>query len=115
MHWGTPDWRFIDGEGKVFDREAYLVRARAMFAQIEAVESLETSVDSIEASGDQAIVRITQLMVRRDKDPSAGAPRRLQLRYQERQEWLRGADGWRVREVRFTGVPERKLLPPQGS
>lgn len=111
VRWGTPDWTFTGPDGKIFDRPAYLVRARSLFERIPVLDSLETTVDRVDVRGDVAEVEITQLMERHERDPVTGAVAHVRLRYREHHDWLRTGDGWRVRSVRFIGPPERTMLP----
>lgn len=110
VRWGTPEWSFTGADGKTFDRESYLVRARGLFAGLISLDSLETSVDRVEVQGDTAEVEITQVMERHERNPATGHVEHVRLRYRERQEWVRASDGWRVRSVAFLGVPERTVV-----
>jgi len=110
VRWGTADWSFTGSDGKVFDRVAYLVRARGLFERIVTLDALETRIDRIEVSGRAAEVEITQTMERHERDAATGKVQHLRLRYRERQAWVRTDDGWRVRTVAFIGTPERRVL-----
>lgn len=111
IHWGTPDWTFTGPDGKDFDRAAYLVRARGLFERIVTLDSLETTIDRLEVKGAAAVVEITQVMERHERDPATGRVLHLRLRYREHHDWVKTDDGWRVRRVRFLGAPERTDLP----
>lgn len=111
VRWGTADWTFTGPDGKAFDRTAYLVRTRDLFARVVSIDALDTHVDLVDVQGDAATVEITQTMRRHERDAATGRVAHLQLRYRERQAWLRAADGWRVRSVSFLGPPERLELP----
>ena len=111
IRWGTPDWTFTGPDGKAFDRAAYLERARGMFARTVSLDSLETTVDKVTIAGGTAEVEITQRMERHERDAASGRVLHLRLRYREHHDWVRTSDGWRVRQVRFLGAPERTELP----
>ena len=117
VRYGTADWHFTGPDGKTYDRSAYLARTRALFARIEAIESLDTHVDRIEVSGDRADVELTQTMIRRERGEadgaggSSGAVARVWLRYREHHVWRHLPEGWRVESVAFLGAPERRVLP----
>ena len=111
VRWGTADWTFTGPDGKIFDRAAYLVRARTLFERIPLLDCLETSIDQVDVRGDVAEVKITQLMERHERDPVTGQIVHVRLRYREHHDWLKADDGWRVRSVRFIGTPERTMLP----
>lgn len=110
VRWGTTDWTFTGPDGQAYDRAAYLVRARGLFARTVTLDSLETTVDRLEVRDDSAEVEITQVMERHERSADGTAIEHVRLRYRERHEWRRGPDGWRVRAVRFLGAPERTLL-----
>ncbi len=110
VHWGTEGWHVVDRSGVIVEREAYLARTRALFARIE-IESLDTQIDLIDASGKEATVEITQTMIRREKDPATGQTQRWRVHYRERQRWTLTADGWRVAQVAFIGDSDRRVLP----
>ncbi len=110
VRWGTDDWSFTGPDGRRYDRAAYLVRARGLFERTVSVDSLETAVDRIELRGDRAEVEITQRMERHERDPATGGVQHVRLLYREHHDWVKGADGWRVRTVRFLGAPERTVL-----
>lgn len=108
----TPDWTFTGADGVTFDRAGYLKRTETLFARVEAIESLETKVVRIDfVASAEAEVEIAQAMVRIERDATTGARTRLALRYRERQQWVRTAEGWKVRRVQFIGTPERRMLP----
>jgi len=111
VRWGTADWSFTGPDGKALDRAAYLIRARGLFERITALDSLETTVERVDIRGDSAEVEITQRMERHERDSATGRVDHVRLRYREHHDWLRAADGWRVRAVRFIGTPERTVLP----
>lgn len=113
VHWGTPDWTFTGPDGTTVDRTAYLARARTLFTRITAVDSLDTQVDRVAVHGDTADVEITQTMRRHEQGPEPGAVSDVWIRYRERHDWVRTADGWRVRRVAFLGTPERTSQPCQ--
>lgn len=109
---GTPDWSFTGADGVTFDRAGFITRTEALFARVEAVESLDTAVDRIDfIDASHATVEITQTMVRREKSADTGAITRLYLRYRERHAWVSTDDGWKVQRVQFIGTPERRVLP----
>ena len=116
VQWGTTDWSFAPGDGKTYDRAAYLQRAKDLFARTVAIESLETVVDRVAVAGATAEVEITQTMVRRERPadrPVDGPVTRVRLYYRERQAWVRAAAGdWRVRRVEFIAPAERRELDP---
>lgn len=117
VRFGTAGWRFTGPEGTTYDRAAYLARTTALFARIEAIESLDTHIDRIDVSGDRADVELTQTMIRRERGEAGGAGEtggavtRVWLRYREHHVWRRLPEGWRVASVAFLGAPERKILP----
>jgi hypothetical protein len=111
VRWGTADWTFTGPDGKTYDRTSYLERARGLFERIVMLDSLETTVDRVAVSGAAAVVEITQVMERHERDPATGRVQHVRLRYREHHDWVRGNDGWRVRRVRFLGTPERTELP----
>jgi ketosteroid isomerase-like protein len=111
VRWGTADWSFTGPDGKSFDQAAYLVRARGLFERITVLDSLETTVDRIDLRGDTAQVEITQLMERHEHNATTGGVDHIRMRYREHHDWVKAADGWRVRAVRFIGTPERTVLP----
>jgi hypothetical protein len=110
VRWGTADWSFTGPDGQVFDRAAYLVRTRALFARIETLDSLETVIDRVEVRGDSADIELSQAMERHERDAASGERVHLRLRYRERQLWVKTDDGWRVRRVAFIGSPERVIV-----
>jgi len=110
VRWGTADWSFAGPDGKVYDRAAYLERARGLFARIVTLDALETHIDRLEVNGRSAAVEITQTMERHERDAASGQILHLRLRYRERHAWTETADGWRVRSVAFIGTPERTVL-----
>ncbi len=110
VRWGTDDWSFTGPDGKSFDKLGYLVRVRGLFERTVSVDSLETTLDTIEIRGSTATIEISQLMERSERNEATGKVEHLRLRYRERHEWMKAADGWRVRSVRFIGIPERTLL-----
>lgn len=112
VRWGTPDWSFTGADGQRFDRAAYLVRVRGLLARTVTLDSLETTIDRLEVRGDGAGVEITQQMERHERDAADGHVLHLKLRYREHHDWVKAADGWRVRTVRFIGTPERTVLEP---
>lgn len=107
----TNDYALVGADGVRMDRSAFVTRTEALFARVIAIESLETTVDRIELTGDRAIAEITQTMVRRERPAAGGSPVRLWLRYREQHTWVRTDKGWQVREVLFVGTPERRTLP----
>ncbi|MEI6463489.1 MAG: nuclear transport factor 2 family protein [Verrucomicrobiota bacterium] len=107
----TADYALVGPDGVAVDRTAFVIRTEALFARVIAIESIDTAVDRITLTGDRAIVEITQTMVRQEQPPAGGSPVRLWLRYREQHSWIRTEKGWRVREVRFLGAPERLTLP----
>lgn len=111
IRWGTDDWSFTGPDGKSLDRAAYLVRARGLFERTVSLDSLETTIDRIDLHGDAADVEITQRLERHERDPATGAVQHVRLLYREHHAWVRTADGWRVRSVRFLGAPVRTVLP----
>jgi ketosteroid isomerase-like protein len=110
VRWGTLDWTFTGPDGQSYDRAAYLERARRLFAQLVSLDSLETAIDRVDVRGEVAEVEITQQLERHERDPQTGRVLHVRLRYREHHDWMRTADGWRVRAVRFLGAPERTLL-----
>ena len=110
VRWGTADWSFTGPDGKVFDRAAYLVRARGLFERIVTLESLATVVDRIDVHGTFADEEITQTMERHERDATSGEILHLRLRYREHHVWMVTSDGWRVQTVAFIGQPERTVL-----
>lgn len=110
VRWATADWRLHAADGKSYTREAYLARTRELFARIERVDALRTSVDRIDVTGDTATVEITQAMERHEREAGTGRRLHLRLRYRERHTWVRVDGEWRVREVRFLGSPDRVEL-----
>ena len=112
VRWGTPDWSFTGPDGKTFDREKYLVRARGLFAGLVSLDSLETTVDRVEVDEKRgaAEVEITQVMERHERNATTGQVEHVRLRYRERHMWVRASDGWRVRRVAFLGAPERTVV-----
>ena len=110
VRWGTDDWSFTGPDGKSFDRAGYLARAVDLFARIVSIDSLETTVDSIAIDGATAAVEITQRMERHERNAASGQIERVKLLYRERHEWRKTGDGWRVRSVRFIGVPQRTVI-----
>ncbi|WP_414660460.1 DUF4440 domain-containing protein [Horticoccus sp. 23ND18S-11] len=107
----TPDWTFTGPDGVSFDRAGFIARTEALFARVVAIESLDTTVDRI-AFTDSATadVTITQTMVRAERSADTAVVTRLRLRYREQHAWVRTEQGWRVRQVRFIGTPERTVL-----
>lgn len=98
FEFGTPDWTFVGPDGKSFDRTAYRARTTKLFADI-GIESLETKIESVSIQGSRADVRLTQTMVRTERDAS-GAATRWRVTYQEAQEWIETpARGWLVVRV----------------
>ena len=111
VHYGTPDWSFTGADGVTFDRAGFITRTEALFARVEAIESLETAVDRLDfTDASHAEVEITQTMVRREKAADTSAVTRLYLRYRERHTWVSTDDGWKVQRVLFIGTPERRML-----
>lgn len=112
--WGTDDWAFTGPDGVAVDKAAYLVRARALMARVDAVDALTTDVDRLDVHGTTADVEITQHQERHERDAATGAVTHLRLRYREHHVWVLTADGWRVRRVTFIGTPERTVLNKAG-
>lgn len=107
----TPDWSFTGADGVTFDRSGFIARTEALFARVQAIESLETRVDRITwTDPSTADVELTQTMVRVEQAATSAPAVRLRLRYQERHRWVHTAEGWRVQQVRFFGTPERTIL-----
>ena len=107
----TDDWSFTGPDGVKFDRVGFIVRTKALFARVTAIESLDTAVDQIVLGRDTADVEITQTMVRQEKDPTTQVVTRLWLRYREKHRWVKTSRGWCVQSVSFIGTPERRVLP----
>jgi len=109
VEFGTPDWRFDGSDRQSYDRAAYLVRTKKLFADIQ-IESLETHIDRVDVRDSRAEVALTQTMVRTEKD-ATGAPVRWKVRYHEKQEWVATPSrGWLVAHVSVF-APEREKLP----
>lgn len=109
VEFGTPDWRFDGSDRQSYDRAAYLVRTKKLFAEIQ-IESLETHIDRVDVRDSRAEVALTQTMVRTEKD-ATGAPMRWKVRYHEKQEWIETPSrGWLVARVSVF-APEREKLP----
>ena len=107
----TPDWTFTGPDGVSFDRAGFIARTEALFARVVAIESLDTAVDRIAfPDPTTADVTITQTMVRAERSADTAVVTRLRLRYSEQHAWVRTEQGWRVRQVRFIGTPERTVL-----
>ncbi len=109
FEFGTPDWTFVGPDGKSFNRAAYRERTTKLFAEI-GIESLETNIETVDVRRGQAEVRLTQVMVRTERD-ATGATARWRVTYQETQDWVETeARGWLVVRVRVYN-PKRTALP----
>ncbi len=109
FEFGTPDWTFVGPDGKRFDRDAYRARTTKLFAEI-GIDSLETNIERVDVRRDQAEVRLTQVMVRTERD-ATGATTRWRVTYQETQEWIETpARGWLVVSVKVHN-PQRVAWP----
>jgi ketosteroid isomerase-like protein len=91
----NDDFTFIEPDGSVVDREAYL-RDRGHNAM--DVTSLELADEHVHVYGNAALV--TGLSVVNER--SEGKRYRYQLRWKEL--WLKGPKGWRVRAGQATPV-----------
>jgi ketosteroid isomerase-like protein len=109
FEFGTPDWTFVGPDGKSFSRTAYRERTTKLFAEI-GIESLETNIERVDVRRGQAEVRLTQTMVRTERD-ATGATTRWRVTYQETQEWVETpARGWLVVRVQVYN-PKRVAWP----
>ena len=100
----TPDFQWIDassGTRNELETEAWLGR---LFSRITEINDMRSDIEGLSVDGDEARAMVRQRMARTQRLPD-GDFHRVEISTTQRETWVRGATGWKLKKVELTGPP----------